>query len=281
MTQFSEGRASARLTSGAQELRERACGSTSLRIGCVKYLNAKPLIYGWRGDVVFDHPAALCQQLATGQLDVAFVSSFEVLRNPIYTIVDGVAVASVGPVHSVFLAHIEPLEEIEEIAVDAASQTSVHLLSCLLAERNLRPRLVSTDGAAQTGARGAQLIIGDQAIAFRQNNTGKYRFWDLATAWREATELPFVFAVWLIRPKVADAAGIAEKLRCLRDENLRALDKVIAAQRHFAPEFCAFYFRECLQFDFADAEKAGLLRFRSLCEKHGILPVNPAPLRLA
>lgn len=281
MTQLWAGGAPAYPTSGAQGLRAGGCGTTSLRIGCVKYLNAKPLIFGWRGDIVFDHPAALCQQLADGQLDVALVSSFEFLRNPIYTIVDGVAIASVGPVHSVFLAHMVPLEDVEEIAVDTASQTSVHLLRCLLAERNLQPAFVKAGARANVGARCARLMIGDQAIAFRRNDTTEHRFWDLAAAWRDATELPFVFAVWLIRPEVADAVGIAEKLRALRDENLRTLDNVIAAQVDFTPEFCAFYFRECLQFDFADAHKAGLLRFRLLCEKHGILAADPAPLRLA
>ena len=39
-----------------------------LRIGCVKYLNARPLIRGWLGDVEFDHPSTLCKRLASGEL---------------------------------------------------------------------------------------------------------------------------------------------------------------------------------------------------------------------
>ena len=74
-----------------------------LRIGCVKYLNARPLIHGWPSPVTFDHPAALCAQLANGDLDVALVSSFEFLRNPIYRIVDDVSISSAGPVYSVVL----------------------------------------------------------------------------------------------------------------------------------------------------------------------------------
>lgn len=248
----------------------------SLRVGCVQYLNAQPLIFGWLGDVWFDHPVELCRKLADAELDVAFVSSFEFLRNPVYAIVDRVAVASAGPVHSVFVAHAKPLEEVEEIVLDLSSATSVNLLRCLLAERGLRLRLLTR--AAQPGD--ARMLIGDQAIAFRERHGEGYRYWDLATAWRELTAMPFVFALWLIRPEVADAAGLAMKLRALRDANLRSLDKLISAQSNYPPEFCAFYFRECLRFDFADAEKAGLLRFRSLCEKHGILPSNPAPLRL-
>jgi chorismate dehydratase len=114
----------------------------SLRIGCVKYLNARPLIHGWEGDVHFDHPSALCRRLATGELDVALVSSFEFLRNPIYRIVDELSISSNGPVYSVIVAHRGEMTEVEEIELDPASETSVNLLRCLLAELKLKPRLI-------------------------------------------------------------------------------------------------------------------------------------------
>ena len=107
----------------------------SLRIGCVKYLNARPLIYGWPSNVVLDHPSALCAQLARGELDVALVSSFEFLRNPIYRIVDGISISSDGPVYSVVLAHVGEINEIEQIELDPAAETSGNLLRCLLAVR--------------------------------------------------------------------------------------------------------------------------------------------------
>lgn len=226
--------------------------------------------------MLFETPAVLCQMLAAGELDVALVSSFEYLRNPIYSVVDGVSVASAGPVHSVFLAHTARLTDITEIQLDPASATSVNLLRCLLAEHELQPEL--TTRPAESG--GARLLIGDQAIAFREASGASYKYWDLAEAWRERTGLSFVFALWLIRPEVADAVQIAHELRALRDANLRSLDRVIAAQPKYSDDFCEYYFRDCLRFDLADAEKNGLLRFRSLCEKHEILPPNATPLRL-
>jgi chorismate dehydratase len=113
-----------------------------LRIGCVKYLNARPLIYGWSGAVDFDHPAALCRKLEHGDLDVALVSSLEYLRRPIYRIVDGVSISAHGAVYSVIVAHNEDLSRAQEIDIDPASETSVALLSCLLDQRDLNPRLV-------------------------------------------------------------------------------------------------------------------------------------------
>src|SRR5881398_349623 len=110
-----------------------------LRIGCVKYLNARPLIRGWLGPVEFDHPSTLGKRLARGELDVALVSSFEFLRNPIYRIVDGISISSDGPVYSVVVAYAgeAPLPEIE---LDPASETSVVLLRYLITERGKRFR---------------------------------------------------------------------------------------------------------------------------------------------
>src|ERR1051325_3991379 len=147
-----------------------------LRVGCVKYLNARPLIRGWPGDVDFDHPSALCQRLAKGDLDVALVSSFEFLRNPIYRIVDDISISSDGPVYSVVVAHRGEFANIENIELDPASRTSVNLLRCLVAELGLTPRL--TSGAPDSrGMPGARLNIGDQGIGFRQKHGDQFQFW--------------------------------------------------------------------------------------------------------
>ena len=188
-------------------------------------------------------------------------------------IVDGVCVAADGPVYSVFVAHCQPLDRADTITADPNSCTSVNLLRCLLAERHIDADLVS-------GAADAELLIGDQAIRFRQQNEDDYHFWDLGEQWKLATGLPFVFALWLVRPEVRDAAAIAEQLRGLCRKNVAALDQLAAAQHEFAPEFCDRYFREHLRFTFGDREKQGLLHFRALCQKHGLLPPNATPLRL-
>ena len=244
-----------------------------LRIGCVKYLSARPLIHGWPGEVVFDHPTALCERLAAAQLDVALVSSFEFLRNPVYTLVDGISISSDGPVHSVFVAHVGALDEIEEIEVDPASQTSVNLLRCLLAETGLTPKFVVRSRLIQRALtpRLAKFFIGDQAIRFRDETEGTFQFWDLGEEWKKRTGLPFVYALWLIRPEIPSPKVIADTLRACRDNNLRELDIVIAGEREFSPDFCQFYLTECLRYQYGPQEKEGLSTFRKLCEKHGIL----------
>ena len=280
----------------------------SLRIGCVKYLNALPLIRGWPGEVDFDHPSALCQRLANGELDVALVSSFEFLRNPLYRIVDDVSISSDGPVYSVVLVHCGELSDIQEIEIDPASQTSINLLRCLLAELGLNPRQGGAPKAFVAGVgsppqdrfavanlptpHSARLIIGDQAIAFRQRLAGEFQFWDLGEQWKKLTDLPFVYALWLIRPEVVDAKSVAQRLRALRDENVTNLDNLVSdsvagggesivalakadepgQRQDVDPAFLTGYYSEHLRFSFGEAEKQGLEQFAHLCVRHGVLP---------
>jgi len=233
-----------------------------LRIGCVKYLNARPLIYGWSGAVDFDHPAALCRKLQRGDLDVALVSSLEFLRRPFYRIVDRISISSRGRVYSVIVAHREELSAVRQIQLDPASETSVALLKCLLAEHGLNPQLVLRDRhPADTAAR---LLIGDQAIRFRQKHSD-YRLWDLGEEWKNVINLPFVFALWLIRPEINNARQIAEDLRLLRDHNLKNLNDLISTQSEVSPAFCRKYYQEHLFFDFGEREKAGLREFHRRC----------------
>jgi chorismate dehydratase len=246
----------------------------SLRVGCVKYLNARPLVRGWEGNVEFDHPSALCERLAKGQLDVALVSSFEFLRNPIYRIVDGVSISSDGPVYSVVVAHRGELSDIEEIELDPASKTAASLLRCLLAELGSTPRLTSRV-PENAGSSQARLIIGDQAISFRQTHADEFRFWDLGEQWTKLTGLPFVYALWLIRPEVADAKSIAQHLRGLRDENLADIRVIVSDaadnKQKITAEFLDRYYKQHLRFGFGTREKQGLQTFADLCTKHGVL----------
>jgi predicted solute-binding protein len=246
----------------------------SLRVGCVKYLNARPLVRGWEGNVEFDHPSALCERLAKGQLDVALVSSFEFLRNPIYQIVDGVSISSDGPVYSVVVAHRGELSDIEEIELDPASKTAVSLLRCLLAELGSTTRLTSC-APENAGSSQARLIIGDQAISFRQTHADEFRFWDLGEQWTKLTGLPFVYALWLIRPEVLDAKSIAQHLRGLRDENLADIRVIVSDtadnKQKITAEFLDRYYKQHLRFGFGTREKQGLQTFADLCTKHGVL----------
>jgi chorismate dehydratase len=219
----------------------------------------------------------LCKRLASGGLDVAFVSSFEFLRNPIYRIVDDVSISSAGPVYSVVVAHRGDISEVDEIQLDPAAETSGNLLRCLLAERGLSPRLGSAGcqpavvGSLPT-THHARLLIGDQAIRFRQKHAKEFHYWDLGEQWNKVVGLPFVYALWLVRPEVVDPKPIAKRLRALRDENLAGIDELIAEEKEFDHKFCRRYYCENLRFGFGEKERAGLREFHKHCLEQRLLP---------
>src|SRR5262249_40579081 len=205
------------------------------------------------------------------------VSSFEYLRNPIYSIIDEIAIASDGPVYSVIVAHREPIEVVTEIAIDPASETSVNLLRGLLAERDLRPQLVS--GLKSSDASRARLLIGDQAIRFRKENN-EFAYWDLGEEWQHFCQQPFVYALWLIRPEFCHSREIADELRTVRDRNVGRIDELIANEQRFDQRFCARYYRHHLRFTFGEREKEGLWTFHGLCAKHRLLSGPPPEFTL-
>lgn len=245
-----------------------------LRVGCVKYLNSRPLICTYDGPVSFEHPANLARMLAAGELDAALVPVFEVLRNPGYPIVDDVAIACDGPVFSVILAHRGPLREIRSVAADPASLSSLNLLKVLLAEfHGVRPAF---------GAEGeARLIIGNQAIEFRLRELRDRAGWkvlDVGDEWKRCTGLPFVFAVWALRPGLPDARGVADAFRMLKQWGVAKIPQIIAGDPLGDEEMRRRYLTEFLRFDLSAAGRAGLARYRELLAAHSLIADARTPL---
>jgi chorismate dehydratase len=244
-----------------------------LRVGCVKYLNSRPLIAAYDGPVIFDHPSVLATKLAAGELDAALVPVFEAVRDPRYLLVDDVAVACDGPVYSVFLAHRGGLRDVRSVALDPASMSSAHLLRVLLAEfHDLHPAF---------GREGeAQLLIGNQAIEFRRAEEGKsdWSFLDLGEEWRRCTGLPFVFAVWALRAGTADAGSAADAFRALKREGCARISELIETEQFGDVEMRRRYLTEWLRFDIGPRGREAMELYRRLLAKHRLIPGDSVPL---
>jgi chorismate dehydratase len=97
------------------------------------------------------------------------------------------------------------MEEITTVLLDYQSRTSVQLAQILLREYWQQPVVLEdagTDFIDRIGGTTAGLIIGDRAL--QQLNKGQYVY-DLGTAWKQHTGLPFVFATWVAnKPLDAD-----------------------------------------------------------------------------
>jgi chorismate dehydratase len=243
-----------------------------LRIGCVKYLNSRPLICAYDGEVVFEHPSALARMLAARELDVALVPTFEVLRSPVYQLVDDAAIACDGPVYSVILAYRGDLRAIQSVALDPASLTSAHLVQVLLAEfYDCRPTFRPTGDA--------QLIIGNQAIEFRMNEEarGDWRILDLGEEWKRQTGLPFVFAMWAMLEGIDPAA--AEALRRLKAAGLQQMSSLLASETFANAEVRLRYLTEHIRFEIGPGGKAAVHKYRELLAKHRLIASADRPLR--
>ncbi|MEY2411193.1 MAG: chorismate dehydratase [Verrucomicrobiota bacterium] len=241
------------------------------RVGSVKYLNAVPLTRGLEDQIVFATPSELAAMLRAGDLDAALVSVTEVLFNDCYDVLDGIAVASLGEVRSVFLAHRVALDQIRQVFCDTASLTSVNLLKVLMAERGLTPELVPLRDYADAAGQDAVLLIGDPAIDFLRASHG-HTIWDLGVAWNELTRLPFVYAVWALRRGV-ETGALRHILREARTFGLETLDDIIQSRREYDLEFRRDYLGWNIHYHLGEDEKRGLSKFIDLLRKHGAAQV--------
>jgi chorismate dehydratase len=248
-------------------------GDTPFRIGSVPYLNAAPLTRDLPGKLVLAPPSQLAAMLRRDELDAALVSVSEVLLTGRYDILDGIAIASLGEVYSVFLAHKKPLAEVTEVFCDTASLTSVNLLKVLLAERGLRPEFKPLENYAAAREKDFVLLIGDPAIEF-QRAPHEHEIFDLGHAWLELTRLPFVYAVWALRRGVENRE-LCRELRAAKRFGMETLDYIIETRPEFDEDFRRDYFEWHIHFHLGEDEHRAIARFCELLEKHGLGPVFP------
>jgi len=242
------------------------------RVGSVPYLNAVPLTRGLEDQVIFVTPSKLAEMLQRDELDAALVSVTEVLFNDRYDILDGIAVASLGEVKSVFLAHRRPIEKVTEVFCDTASLTSVNLLRVLLAERGLRPEFRPLAGYEPATLPDYAMLIGDPALNFLLG-PHEHQIWDLGAAWYELTQLPFVYAVWALRRGVENGR-LRRQLREAKSFGLDTLDSVISNRTEYDPDFRKDYLSWHIHYHLGADEKRGLAKFIDLLRKHGPAPVH-------
>lgn len=186
-----------------------------IRLGRIGYINCFP-VYGAidRGmvdvdaELVTGTPSELNGLLAAGELDVSVVSAVEYASNVgAYYLLPELAISCDGPVRSVALFSKRDARWLDgaTVLISESSRTSVFLLELLCSEVwNVAPNFV----AARTEAsdldslellpHDAVLVIGDAALLLAARGSYPYRY-DLGSAWKEWTGLPFVFAVWAAR----------------------------------------------------------------------------------
>jgi chorismate dehydratase len=254
--------------------------SDTIRVGAVNYLNTKPLICDLEhlapnAELILDLPSRLADRLAAGDLDVALIPVIEYFRSGQYSIVPDISIATRGPVLSVTLFSRVPWDEIRSVALDAGSRTSAALTRILLRKRNnITPSVVNLpmDAEADQVNADAVLLIGDRAM--RACLPGFAYAFDLGQEWYDWTGLPFVYAVWAVRPG-ADLAGVDRALREAKRRGLREAGKIAhreAPALGLDAGFCRRYLSTILHFDLGPREQAGLHHYAMLAAELGLAP---------
>jgi chorismate dehydratase len=236
------------------------------RVGSVRFLNAVPLTRGLEDEIQLATPSRLAEMLRADELDAALISVTEVLTTDRYDVLDSIAIASLGEVKSVLLAHRGPIEQAKEIFCDPASLTSIQLLRVLLAERGLKPVFRALESYDQAMLPDYTLLIGDAALDFTLA-PHDHEILDLGAAWYEMTRLPFVYAVWALR-RGLENAPLRQALREARDFGLDTLEQIINDRTEYDRDFRQDYLGWHIHYHLGTDEKRGLAKFLELLRKH-------------
>lgn len=263
------------------------------RIGCVSYLNSKPLI-----DTLDDHhevkvrydvPARLFEDLAGGAVDIALCPVVDLHRREAeLCVVPSGGIGCFGSTLTVRLYSQVPIEQIEDVYADTESHTSVALMRVLMHRLTGRLPGVIDYHAREHVAEGriveqprAMLLIGDKVVTDSPPAVTYPHQLDLGEAWCAQTGLPFVFAVWMAR--VGDDLGtLPELLTQTRRRNKHRIDAIAA---HYAPihgwplDLARQYLGKILHYKIGPRQLEAIERFSDAADALGLLPHRRA-LRL-
>ena len=231
----------------------------------MSYLNTKPLIYGFEKgmmknevELVTDFPASIADMLICNEVDIALVPVATIPLLTEYHIISDYCIGATGEVASVCLFSDVPLSEIKIILLDYQSRSSVGLLRILLKDYwKLNVDLISANANYEEKILGttAGLVIGDRA--FIQRKKSKYIF-DLGTAWKEMTGLPFLFAAWIANKKLPQT--FVEKFNQTTGKGLKNLTEIILANPYTHYDLKKYY-EENISFNLDDDKQKGLVEY--------------------
>jgi len=256
------------------------------RVCAVEYLNTSPLVWGLlhgpqkgQVDLSFRLPAECADLLRAGQADVGIPPSIELATNPELVVIPGCSISSDGPVGSVLLVCRKPIDQIETVAADTSSRTSVALAQIVLARkyhRYVKMRPYPPRIAEMLEIADAALLIGDPAL--RLEPAAGLTVCDLGVEWQALTHLPMVYAVWAVRRPAADPE-LASLFQASARYGLDHLDRIVAeeAPRRGIPSGAArHYLSERIRFCFGEPERRGLSLFLEYAAELGLISRRPS-----
>lgn len=249
----------------------------------IPYANAAPFYALW-ADAPFAvrnlAPRDLGREAEAGSVDLGLMATGDFLRlRDRFEMLSPMGVAARGPVQSVLLFSRRPANALGDalISVTPETSTSIRLLKLLLQVRRGLPGLRFVRGLEPSQADGL-LLIGDQAMRTRNRPPeGFVHTLDLGSDWLEWTELPFVYAAWVVRSALDPTlkAELKSFLEASLAAGLATLPEI--ARRETGPGWSAAEMEGYLRrfhYRFGPEDLQGLARFESLLGEHGLLAAD-------
>jgi chorismate dehydratase len=246
-----------------------------LRIASVSYLNARPLIYGLDRasdrKLLLEVPAKLIDLLRDDKADVALLPVIDYQRLDGLCVVPSGGIGSDGETLTVRIFSRTPIRQIQTLACDVESHTSVALAKIVLAEQfGIRPEFVELSKTSRE-SQAARLLIGDKVVC--EEPAGFEHQLDLGAAWKKLTGLPFVFATWMARVGV-DLHDLPAQLQRAKEQGLEHVDELIeqyARPRGWPAALARQYLTRNLQYDVGEVQLRAIRLFHELAKKHAII----------
>jgi chorismate dehydratase len=241
-----------------------------IQFACVPYLNALPLYVGLsellpEANLQFLPPAEVAKAMRNGRAQVGLIPVFSLLESGMQNFValSDIGICCKGEVLSVFLGAKGPIEDLQEVYLDPESRTSAALtriLAPIYLPTKIRYLATFPGYEKDIKFRRGGLIIGDRALQLRESIPHRL---DLAKAWWDYTQLPFVFALWAIRKDYL-SEQLMEKIHLAKQLGTQKIDHIVNqwSQVHNYPKVIAErYLKEHIYYSMGPSEHKGLKHF--------------------
>ena len=239
----------------------------SLEVGYMTYLNSEVFYRKLPPDscrLHRMHPRDMALAVEQGDIHAGPLPVAEVMRlNGTVRSLGDLGVACDGAAMSVFVFSHYPIKELsgKRIAVTSHTATSIQLLRVLLADLW---DVAGHEFVTMSDTYDAALVIGDPALELLHQGGFRHHY-DLGTAWKNLTGLPFVFAEWVIRSDVrpARANEFADQLLSATHAGLNSIPEIQAARSDevMTSSEIAKYVRNFTYF-IGEPERAGQQEFK-------------------
>jgi chorismate dehydratase len=277
-----------------------------LRVAAINFLNPAPLMWDFehaprnaelsgRYDVHLTKPSLCAEELLNGRAELGLIPIASLTES--LAVVPGCAIASLKQVRSIQLivkiggrtaGTDDLLKAVRTVSTDTASRSSVAYVEILFRRfLGTHPEFVphEADPVAMLANADAALLIGDPALLALERrdaierDCGPCLWLDVAEQWVTRTGLPWVAAVWAVRPEALGvtfpATLLVDDLQRSRDAGLDNVERVVkewSGRIAVPPETIRTYLTRNISYRLSPECIESIRTFRAYAAELGALP---------